>query len=149
MSRFPRVQRTALLIADLDRSLRMYRDVLGFEVAFVKDSDAHSYSYPAFGIPADAKIRFATLNGPRSQSRVLGLIEVSGVDCLRPAASPRPSAVVVEVEQVEAIAVRLRGLAGVTVLPSGHLATQDGRQGQELAVLDADGHLIVLYQIDS
>jgi len=147
MSGFPRVQRTALVVANLERSLQLYRDILGFEVAFVKDSDAQSYSYPTFGIPAAAKIRFATLSaGP--QARVLGLIEVSGVDLQGPQKIPRPSAVVVEVEQVEQVAVRLRALDGVMVLPAGALATQDGRHGRELAVLDADGHVIVLYHID-
>jgi len=144
----PRFQRSALLVADLDRSLRLYRDVLGFEVAFVKDSDAASYSYSAFDIPKAAKIRFATLNAGPAQPRVLGLIEVTGVDWQRPVISPHTSAVVIEIEHLEAVAGRLRELPGVRVLPVGHLATHDGRHGQELAVWDADGHLVVLYRID-
>lgn len=148
MSHFPRVQRTALLIADLDRSLKLYRDVLGFEVAFVKDSDRQSYSYPTFNIPATATIRFATLNAGTLQLRVLGLIEVSGVDW-QPPPPMLTSALVIEVHNVETVAVPLRTLPGVTVLAAGPLATQDGRHGQELAVRDADGHVVVLYHIDS
>jgi catechol 2,3-dioxygenase-like lactoylglutathione lyase family enzyme len=149
MTEIPRVQRTALVVADIDRSLRLYRDVLGFEVAFIKSSEADSYSYPAFNIPRAASIRFATLNAGPLQPRVLGLIEVKGVDRQSPPPATRTSALVIEVAGIDSIAARLRELPGVHVLAAGSLATQDGRHGRELAVWDADGHLIVLYQIDS
>jgi hypothetical protein len=79
----------------------------------------------------------------------LGLIEIKGVDWPPPLRATRTSALVVEVAHVESVALRLRELPGVTVLDAGPLATQDGRNGQELAVWDADGHVIVLYHIDS
>jgi catechol 2,3-dioxygenase-like lactoylglutathione lyase family enzyme len=138
-----------LLVADLERSLTLYRDALGFEVAFIKDSESQSYSYPAFNIPGAARIRFATLNAGPQQPRALGLIEIKGVDWPPPLRATRTSALVVEVAHVESVALRLRELPGVTVLDAGPLATQDGRNGQELAVWDADGHVIVLYHIDS
>jgi catechol 2,3-dioxygenase-like lactoylglutathione lyase family enzyme len=137
------------VVADLDESLKLYRDVLGFEVAFIKASEAQSYSYPAFNIPRAAVIRFATLNAGPQQPRVVGLIEVTGVQWQPPPPATRTSALVVEVAHVESVAKRLEELPGVSVLAAGPLVTQDGRHGQELAVWDADGHVIVLYHIDS
>jgi catechol 2,3-dioxygenase-like lactoylglutathione lyase family enzyme len=142
-----RFQRTTLIVADLERSLAFYRGVLGFELAYVKDSLPTSYSYPTFGIPAQARIRFATLTAPAAgQERVLGLTEVSGV-ALPPLAPIRPAALVLEVADLTAMAAAIARVDGVRVLPEGVLATQDGRHGRELAVWDADGHVVVLYEI--
>jgi catechol 2,3-dioxygenase-like lactoylglutathione lyase family enzyme len=146
-----RVQRTTLLVADLERSLALYRDTLGFEVAFIKDSQPDSYSYPTFDIPAGAALRFATLTagtGTAAQLRVLGLTEVSGVKLSKPTGI-RPVALVLEASNLIALEAKIAQLPGVRVLPAGNLLTHDGRSGREVAVQDADGHLIVLYELAS
>ena len=140
-----RVQRTTLLVADLERSLRLYRDVLGFTVAYIKDSESTSYSYPTFAIPRAARIRFATLDlGP--VPRVLGLTEVTGV-VLPPPAAIRPAALVLEMPELELVLPRVAALPDVSVLPGGELVTHDGRRGLEVSVWDPDGHVVVLYEI--
>jgi len=141
-----RVQRSTLIVADLERAFALYRDLLGFEVAYVKDSLPTSYSYPTFEIPAGARLRFATLSAGPAQPRVLGLTEVKGVPLPRPA-SVRPAALVLEVEGLPALEPRIAALPEVRVLPAAELLTQDGRRGRETAVRDADGHVIVLYEI--
>ena len=143
-----RVQRTTFIVADLERSFALYRDALGFEVAYVKDSLATSYSYPTFDIPSGARIRFATLNAGSDQPRVLGLTEVTGV-VLPPPAPIRGSALVLETRELVALEKRIARAPGVRVLPAGMLLTQDGRRGRETAVRDADGHVIVLYELDT
>ena len=42
------IKRTTLMVRDMDRALEFYRDVLGFDVVFIKDSDPNSYSYGVF-----------------------------------------------------------------------------------------------------
>ena len=59
-----RLQRANFVVSDLDRALVMYRDVLGLEVTFIKDSEPDSYSYPVFRIDSRARLRFAVLSAP-------------------------------------------------------------------------------------
>ncbi len=42
------LKRVNLLVRDLDRSLAVYRDILGFRNAQVSQSSPQSYSYPVF-----------------------------------------------------------------------------------------------------
>ena len=90
----PRFQRANFVVRDIDRSLNFYRDVLGFEVAFVKDSPDDSYSYPVFEIDKSQSIRFAVLS-TATQLRVMALTEVPAE--LDPVPLPRRSAIVLEV----------------------------------------------------
>ncbi len=138
-----RFQRANFVVSDLDRSLGFYRDVLGFEVAFVKDSDSASYSYPVFEIARDAAIRFAVLSAP-DQPRVMALTEVSTP--LPELPMPRRSAIVLEVGDVDAVVAAARN-AGCHVYAEGELLTHDGRRGREVGIADYDGNLTVIYKI--
>ena len=140
-----RFQRANLVVADLERSLAMYRDVLGLSVDYIKDSLPTSYSYPVFEFPSDAKLRFCTLSSAH-QLRVLALTEVTGIE-LPPPRVPRSGALVFEVEKMTETVQALEALPGVMGYPEGTLHTQDGRVGREKGIVDADGHLIVLYCI--
>lgn len=138
-----RLQRTTLLVADLERSLRLYRDVLGFEVAFSKESAADSYSYDVFTIPRGSPIRFCVLGLPE-QPGCLGLTEVEG---LEPAAErPRRSGLVIHVPDLDA-ALSGADALGLHRYAEDRLLTHDGREGREVGVVDADGNLVVLYHI--
>ena len=48
-----RVQRTNLVVADLDRAFRVYRDILGFRVDFILGDRPQAYSYTVFQIPRE------------------------------------------------------------------------------------------------
>ena len=138
-----RFQRANFVVTNLDRALGFYRDVLGFEVAFVKDSDSASYSYPVFEIDRDAVIRFAVLSAP-GQPRVMALTEVSAP--LTDVPFPRRAAIVLEVADVDAVVNDARE-AGCHVYDEGELLTHDGRQGREVGIADYDGNLTVIYKI--
>ena len=141
-----RFQRTNLVVADIDRALRIYRDVLGLTVDFIKDSDESSYSYPVFGFSRDANLRFCVLSaGP--QQRIMALTEMRDVP-FPDIAPPRVNATVFEVPDVD---MALAGLhaEGVTVFEEERLVTQDGRVGREIGFLDHDGHLGLIYRITS
>jgi catechol 2,3-dioxygenase-like lactoylglutathione lyase family enzyme len=146
MSSGIRFQRGNLVVADMDRSLEIYRDILGLSVEYTKTSEPTSYSYPVFEIPRQAKLRFATLNAGAEQRRVLALTEISGVT-LGKLPLPRSSALVFEVPDMDPVLAALRGRNDVQVYDEETLHTQDGRLGREIGFVDPDGHLIVLYNI--
>ena len=140
-----RFQRANFLVSDLERSLRFYRDILGFRVDFIKDSEADSYSYPVFEIPRDRAMRFAVLS-TASQVRVMALTEVAGE--LPAVPFPRRSAIVLEIPDIDGVVAASRQ-AGLTVYDEEHLVTQDGREGREVGIADEDGNLVVIYFITS
>src|SRR5205814_1775115 len=81
---------TALTVSDLERSLRFYRDLLGFTVAAELPPDAERERWDAYhnrvvGM-AGAQIRVVYLRAPDGQTH-LELIEY-----LRPKEEPRPPA---------------------------------------------------------
>ncbi len=93
----PRLQRPNFVVADLDRALRVYRDILGFSVAFIEESDAASYAYPVFEIPSAARLRFHVLNANPEQPRSLVLTEIKGIE-LPPVPLPRRNARVLRLQ---------------------------------------------------
>ncbi len=142
-----RLQRPTLLVSDLDRSLRFYRDILGFTVEFTKTDDADSYAYPVFEIPQQAKVRFCVLSANADQPRSLALTEVRGVELPRPS-MPRSHALVFYIETIDEV-VAAASEEGLDIYPEKRLETNDGRFGREIGIVDHDGHLIVIYRIDS
>jgi len=139
-----RFQRANHVVSDLDRALAFYCGILGLSLEFRKDSARDSYSYPVFGIPAQATVHFAVLNAP-SQPRVMALTEVRGVP-LPPAPLPRRSAIVLDVADIDGVVAASRA-AGLQVYPEGRLVTNDGRTGREVGIVDPDGNLVVIYHI--
>ncbi len=136
-------KRSTLLVSDLEQSLKVYRDILGFEVFQIKDSDKDSFSYPVFKIPVEADIRFATLSSP-SQVRTLGLTEVKGIRLPR-LSSPIMSSLVIKVDNLEEKIAKIQSLG----LETTGLKEDQGNDFSflEQAFIDFDGHLTVLYQI--
>ena len=139
-----RIQRANLVVSDMERSLRFYRDVLGFRVDYVLDSGEGSYSYTVFQIPREAETKFAALSC-RSHDRSLALTEVSGID-LPEAVRPSSHALVLEVDDFDGALDGARA-EGLHIFPEETLHTHDGRVGREIGLLDYDGHLVVLYCI--
>jgi catechol 2,3-dioxygenase-like lactoylglutathione lyase family enzyme len=139
-----RFQRGNHVVADLDRALGFYRDVLGFDVTYVLPPNAESYSYPVFDIPREAVMRFCVLS-TETQPRVMALTEVTGV-ALPPVPHPRRSAIVLEVADPDAVMAGARAL-GLMVYTEAVLHTADGRTGREIGIVDFDDNLIVVYSI--
>ncbi|HLL59871.1 MAG TPA: VOC family protein [Allosphingosinicella sp.] len=139
-----RFQRANFVVRDLDRALTLYRDVLGFEVAFTQGHNPDSYSFPVFEIPPEAKLRFCVLS-TGTQERVMALTEITGVD-LSPVPHPRRSAIVLEVGDLDSVVAKARA-AGARVYDEGELLTKDGRRGREIGIADFDDNLIVIYKI--
>jgi catechol 2,3-dioxygenase-like lactoylglutathione lyase family enzyme len=138
-------KRATLVVADLERSLQIYRDILGFDLDGISTSSDESYSYPVFRIDPQAKIRFATLSAGSEQVRTLALTEVTGVELPKPGV-PLMSAVVIRVDDLAGTMERIEKLGLEINEPK-----TAGRPGEfsfvEQAFVDFDGHLVVLYQI--
>ncbi len=75
-----RMQRTNLVVSDLDRAFRVYQDILGFRVDFILGDRPQAYSYTVFQIPREAKTRFAALSSS-GHERSLALTEVKVSIC--------------------------------------------------------------------
>lgn len=138
-----RFQRGNFIVNDIDKSLTLYRDVLGFELAFIKDSPDDSYSYPVFEIDKSHQMRFAVLS-TAEQVRVMALTEVPAK--LEAVPHPRRAAIVLEVGDVDAICDGARA-AGCHVYEEEELHTHDGRIGREVGIVDFDDNLVVIYKI--
>lgn len=141
------LKRPALVVDNLDRSLAIYRDILGFKVQFIKASAQDSYSYDVFNISRDIPMRFATLTAGGPDLSIFGLIEAPGARTPPDPTALRTSAVVIHVDDLDVVMLALRARADVTLLPEFALATQDGRKGREVAMIDPDGHAILMYHI--
>ena len=137
-----RFQRANFLVSEMRAALRFYVDVLGLELAFLKPDRDKSYSHAVFGIDPSSTVGFAALSTP-TQPRVMALTEVPG---LGEQATPRRSAIVLDVEDFDGVVERARR-GGYRVFPEERLVTHDGRVGREIGILDADGNLTVIYRI--
>jgi catechol 2,3-dioxygenase-like lactoylglutathione lyase family enzyme len=139
-------RRAAIVVSDMDRALRLYRDVLGYQLNSLTGSSATSYSYEVFNVPRKAKMRFATFNGRNGQQRSLALLEVKGA-ALPKRNGIRPIAIVVSTLKLDRIQADIKAL-GLQTIPERAMVTSDGRKGREWAFLDWDGNLIVMYQTE-
>jgi catechol 2,3-dioxygenase-like lactoylglutathione lyase family enzyme len=139
------LKRINLCVADMERSLKVYRDILGFTVNYMKDSASDSYSYPVFMFPKEAKLRFATLDSP-TQERTFALTEVRGIE-LPKLPVPHMTAVVLNCINFDEVVAKATAM-GLKVIPEQALPDLDGKpKGRETAFVDPDGHLIVLYKM--
>lgn len=138
-------KRVTFVVADMERSLQIYRDILGFTLDEISDSSHASYSYPTFKIDPEAKLRFATLSAGPEQVRTMALTEVTGMDLPKPG-RPFMTASVIRVNDLDGVIAKLEALELETVPP-----TVSERPGEfkfkEQAFIDFDGHLVVLYQM--
>ena len=139
------LKRVNLLVRDMERSLAVYRDILGFRVFQCSDSTPQSYSYPVFRLPPEARLRFCTLDSS-TETRALALTQVTGIELPPPPAAPL-SAPVIRIADFDAVLGKLRA-AGLDVVAPRRSQTVEGRDFRELAFTDPDGHLVVLYQLD-
>ncbi len=136
------LKRSSLLISDLDQSLKVYRDILGFSASPIMDTESDSYSYEVFKIPKEAKMRLVNLDSD-SQQRVLSLKEVKGIALPKPSV-PYRSAILIKVADLEEVMLKIEALS----LETSELKVVEGKRlkYKEQSFIDYDGHLVALYQ---
>lgn len=140
----PHVKRPNLLVADMDRSLEIYQNILGFSAGRISESSLDSFSYPVFNLPPEARMRYTYLGEP-GEARVFGLTEVRNIELPKPASAPYMSTVVIGISGLTEKFEKLEAL-GLKVSPS-KIAGGSEFKFIEQAFVDPDGHLIVCYEI--
>ncbi len=136
-------KRNTLAVADYKKSLTIYRDILGFSVNYIKQSDFDSYSYPVFNIPSEATTTFVALDSP-TQERTFALTEIKGAE-LPKQLGIRTSVSVIKVEDLHHTISQIKAL-GLETLDIIEDST-DGVAYIEQAFIDYDGHLILLFEL--
>ncbi|NEQ49224.1 MAG: VOC family protein [Leptolyngbya sp. SIO3F4] len=138
------LKRPCLLVSDLERSLTLYRDCLGFKLDYVGKADPDSYLYPVFQLPATAQLRFAALS-TEYEPRALALTEVRNCP-LPPPSTPYRGATVIRVPLLASVLQRLQSL-DLAPIAASSFDTPPNLTFTEQAFCDFDGHLIVLYEV--
>ncbi|HYC05869.1 MAG TPA: VOC family protein [Azospirillaceae bacterium] len=140
-------KRSTLLVSDIERSLKIYRDILGFrQDGGISENSPTSYSYDVFNIDKSAKMRMAMLSAGDQQIRTLALTEVKGQKLVVPD-SPRAAAVVINVKNIKDIMAKVSAM-GLKTIPGRPSRTPEGITFQEEAFVDPDGHLVVIYELN-
>jgi catechol 2,3-dioxygenase-like lactoylglutathione lyase family enzyme len=148
------LRRAAIIVRDLDRSLTLYRDVLGLTLFKEAAADQHAVLFRLLGL-APAKARFAILQGAAdgtpSELGMLGLFEVSdpmpGV-LRRPDHSVRVGevALVFLTPAVDSVAARVAALGLSIVCPPTRFEVPGGGLAREMTFRDFDGALVNMIQ---
>ena len=138
------VKRPCLLVADMERSLALYRDILGFKLVYMEDASPGSYLYPVFELPERARLKFAAFD-TAYEPRALALVEVKGIE-LPPPTPPYRAGTVVRVSSLAETIQKVRSL-GLEIARSNTFSTPPNLQFVEQAFRDRDGHLIIAYEV--
>ena len=134
-------RRWSAVVSDIDETIRLYRDILGFELGSLTVDPKDSYVYTIFNIDRSITTRHATFDAG-DKKRVLSVVEVPGIDLPRPPQSPRTSVALINANGRFDEIVRLLDANGYEVFESHPL----GENGIEVGFLDRDGHLYSLYE---
>jgi catechol 2,3-dioxygenase-like lactoylglutathione lyase family enzyme len=138
------LKRPCLVVADLQRSLKLYQDILGFRLDYLSAASETSYLYTVFKIPKHGKLTFATLS-TEHELRALALTEVKGVDlpCPQP---PHSIGLVIQVAELNPTILAIQAL-DLEIMPPSYFTAPPNLAFTEQGFFDFDGHLIILYEV--
>lgn len=146
MASITKAHHMGLQVADLDRSIAFYRDILGFEIAFAWNPQA-DYIRELVGYP-DADIHAAILRLPRSDV-FLELLEYRNVERTpvdTRTANPGTAHIAFFVDDLEALYADLtaRGVRSVSAPVTPTIGPNEG--GRAVYLMDPDGIRVELIQ---
>lgn len=141
-----KIKRPCLLVSDLELSLTLYQDVLGFKLIYMSEASEDSYLYKIFKLPDTAKLKFAAFDTEK-EPRALALTEVKGIKLTSPH-SPHLSAMVIRVRELTPTIEKIERL-GLEIVQPNFFTTPPNLCFTEQAFYDFDGHLIMLYEVQS
>jgi len=132
-------RRWSAVVSDMDETIHLYRDILGFSLDSVRVDPLQSYVYTIFNIDRSIRTKHATFSSSTKQ-RVLSVIEVPGVKLERPPQSPRLSVALINANGgFDKIVAQLKAEKYEVFEPH-----RLGSKGIEIGFLDRDGHLYAL-----
>jgi len=133
-------RRWSPIVSNLDETIHLYVDILGFELGSVTVDPKTSYVFEVFAIDRDVTTRHATFDAG-DEKRVLSVVEVPGAK-VRTDNLPRMSAVLLNARgHFDEIVRRLIEEGYQTLTPH-----KLGKNGIEIGFIDRDGHLYALYE---
>jgi catechol 2,3-dioxygenase-like lactoylglutathione lyase family enzyme len=144
------MRRAAVMVRDLDRSLTLYRDVLGLAVWRQGDAFGNDTFFRLLGV-APARARFAILQSEGSQIGMVGLFEVTEPS---PASLRRVQAPAINLGEVALVFLasgvrelheRVTGLGLTVVCPPVRFDVPGGGVTLEMTFRDFDGALVNVF----
>jgi catechol 2,3-dioxygenase-like lactoylglutathione lyase family enzyme len=139
----PYLHRPNLVVSDIDRALRVYRDILGFRVNMIMPVRAADFMRSVFEFPPEAEMRIAFLSNEKGSFGHIGLTEVKGIEL---PASQKPYSTVLIIEHqrdVDALYQQIRE-EGCDVSPIFDLT---GPTRREFIFTDHDGHRVLMMKL--
>lgn len=144
-----RIVRTAIFVSDLERSVRFYREALGYREVYANGVLEHKVGHALIGVPEDSVIRYEIVKTDELNFGMVGLFE----------AKPSPPAfrrenrganlgegcMVFFATDIHAVRDRIVKLGGEIVCEPQLLAVHTLRQ-LEMTCRDPDGMLINLIE---
>jgi hypothetical protein len=142
----PIMRRPNLLVADIPRALKVYQDILGFTPSGIVPSPPGAVTYDIYKIPAGGKLRFVFLSAG-DQQRIIALTEAKGVKMPTQVDGYVDSLIIEVRKDLGALqaALRAEGLEVGEMIP---LTDPSGAKRRDMSFTDADGHRVVLYQLE-
>ena len=137
-----RLHRPNILVADMERALSVYRDILGFRVNFLLD--ALDVAPEMFGLPRDTPMQMAFLSEGQGAFGSLAISAAPGIE-RPPARAPYPFNIIIELQEgrLDPILEQLRA-AGLDVGTAYALKQPDRT---DCTFTDYDGHRITLFEL--
>ncbi len=141
----PYIHRSNFVVADMERALLLYRDILGLEVDVMMPVRSESFMYDVFRVDRAARMRIAFLSSPDNRFGAIGLTEVKGV-ALPPVPSSFPSVLIVEVKgRFESVYQQAR--SAVPKLDVSKVYELQNPSRREFILTDYDGNRIIIMQL--
>ena len=136
--------RVNIVVSDMERALRLYRDILGFRMDILKDSPPTSFSYPLFNVDKDVQLRRAFLSGGNKQPWTIALTEVDGIEPYAPPSPFRAAMVIEATGSVEELQTKLEA-EGIMVDADQELDAGTFAARRDFSFTDHDGHGFVVF----
>ena len=139
----PYVHRSNFIVADLEKALRVYRDIIGFKVDAI--APASTFMDAVLNIPPEAETRIAFLSSGEGEFGNIAMTEIKGVD-VPSNGGIHSSVLIVEVQRdIQMLFDQLKA-EGCTVEKIYDLTRPSRR---EIPFTDLDGHRVILMRLDA
>lgn len=140
------LKRVPIVVSDMERSLKVYRDILKLTVESDNLMTPNAHDERVFNVPPGGLSRSVKFNLGPDQVRAIGLFEIKSYRG-RSAEEIHDHGVVFRTTRIDDIYAQVKA-GGYRVVDFVDLKTNAGEMGRELTFLDPDGHLVLVYQID-
>lgn len=140
------LKRVPIVVSNMENSLKLYRDILKLSVESDNAMKPDTHDEKVFNVPAGGMTRSVKFNITPEQIRAVGLFEVKGYKGKDPN-GVHDHGIVFRTTRIDDILAQVKA-GGYRIIDFVDLNTSGGEKGRELSMLDPDGHLVLVYQID-